>query len=82
MWFIYVLLCENNSLYTGIAKDVEKRLNDHQSGKGGAYTRSHPPIRIVYTEQAESRSAALVREAEIKRWRRQKKITTLRLTAL
>lgn len=79
MWFTYVLLCENNSLYTGIAKDVEKRLNDHQSGKGGAYTRSHPPIRIVYQEPQPSRSAALRREAHIKRWSRTTKIRTLNL---
>lgn len=77
MWFIYVLLCEDNSLYTGIAKDVEKRLIEHQSGGGGAYTRSHKPIRIVYIEKKKTRSAALVREAQIKRWPRKKKLTFL-----
>lgn len=82
MWFIYILLCQGGSLYTGITKDVEKRLNEHKSGRGGAYTRSHRPLRIIYTEQAESRSAALKREAEIKHWSRQKKMKALGLTAI
>lgn len=78
-WFVYILLCRDGSLYTGIAKDVQKRLNDHRSGKGGAYTRSHSPIRIVHEEPQPSRSAALRREAEIKRWSRTRKIKTLNL---
>ncbi|MDP1722267.1 MAG: GIY-YIG nuclease family protein [Candidatus Gottesmanbacteria bacterium] len=81
-WFVYILLCRGGSLYTGIAKDPEKRLSEHKSGKGGAYTRSHPPVRIVYTQSVKSRSAALKREAEIKRWGRLKKIKTLGLTVL
>lgn len=82
MYFVYILLCQGGTLYTGIAKDVKKRLNEHQSGKGGAYTRSHPPIRIVYQEPQPSRSAALKREAEIKQWGRQRKMKTFGLTAL
>lgn len=73
-WFVYILLCQDGSLYTGIAIDLKKRFSEHQSGKGGAYTRSHPPIRIIYQEPQPSRSAALRREAQIKRWGRQKKI--------
>ncbi len=81
-WFVYILLCRDKSLYTGIAKDVQKRFGEHLAGRGGAYTRSHKPIRILYTEPSTSRSAALIREAEIKRWPRSKKIRTFRLTAL
>lgn len=82
MWFVYILICRGGSLYTGIAKDPQKRFLEHKSGKGGAYTRSHKPIRIVYTERKRTKSSALKREAEIKRWPRKKKIRTLGLTAL
>lgn len=81
VWFVYILLCRSGSLYTGIAKDPKKRFLEHISGIGGAYTRSHKPIRIVYTEKKRTRSAALKREAEIKRWNRQKKIKNLGLAA-
>ena len=79
MWFVYILLCQGGSLYTGIARDPEKRFLEHASGKGGAYTRSHKPIRIVYIEKKKTRSAALKREAKIKRWSRDTKIQTLSL---
>lgn len=82
MWFVYILLCQGGSLYTGIAKDVEKRFLEHVTRKGGAYTRSHKPICIVYTERKRTKSSALKREAQIKRWPREKKIKTLGLTAL
>lgn len=77
MWFVYILLCRGGSLYTGIAKDPEKRFCEHISGKGGAYTRSHKPVNIIYTETQPSKSAALKREAEIKRWPRKKKVEFL-----
>lgn len=82
MYFVYILLCKGGSLYTGIARDPQKRFREHRNGNGGAYTRSHKPIRIVYTERKRTKSAALKREAEIKRWNRQKKIKTLRLSSL
>ncbi len=74
MYFVYILRCKGGSLYTGIARDPKKRFREHITGKGGAYTRSHKPIRIVYTEKASSYSTALRREHEIKRWPRQKKV--------
>jgi len=79
MYFVYILQCRGGGLYTGITKDVEKRFDEHISGKGGAYTRSHKPIRIVYTERKRTKSAALKREAEIKRWSKATKILTFRL---
>ena len=79
-WFVYILLCHDNSLYTGIAKDVEKRLSEHKSGNGGAYTRSHLPVRIVYQETQPNRSAALKREAQIKHWSRRMKMKNLGLS--
>lgn len=79
MWTVYILLCRDNSLYTGISNDVGKRFLEHQSGKGGRYTRSHKPVRVVYQEKLASKSDALKREFEIKSWSRQKKIKMLNL---
>jgi putative endonuclease len=80
MWHVYILLCSDNSLYTGATNNLEKRFNDHKNGKGAAYTKSHKPLKIIYSEHFPTRSEALKREIEIKAWPRHKKITTLRLT--
>ena len=80
MWYVYILLCEGQSLYTGCSNDLEKRFLDHKNGKGGKYTRSHKPLKIVYTEQVTSKSEALKRELHIKSWSREKKIKVLKLT--
>jgi len=82
MYFVYILICQGGSLYTGIAKDPQRRFSEHVAGRGGAYTRSHKPLRIVYTERKRTKSAALKREAAIKHWPRQKKVKTLGRTAL
>jgi putative endonuclease len=62
-----MLRCRDKSLYTGITNDVPRRLAAHTAGKGGAYTRSRRPVRLVYQEPARDRSAALRREAALKR---------------
>lgn len=77
MYFVYILLCGDRSLYTGITTDVARRFQEHKSGRGGNYTRSRMVKKVLYTEECPNRSAALKREAEIKRWPREKK---LRLT--
>jgi putative endonuclease len=79
MWFVYVLVCNDKSLYTGIAIDPEKRFQKHAVGMGGKYTRSHKPMKIVYLEKLQTRSEALKREWEIKSWPRKTKIQELRL---
>jgi len=79
MYFVYVLLCSDRSLYTGSSNNPEKRFQDHKNGKGGKYTRSHTPLRILYCEQLESKSAALKKELMIKSWSRAKKIKILQL---
>ncbi len=79
MWFVYILLCEDSSLYAGISDDPEARLEVHLKGKGGKYTRSHKPVKRVYLEEVISRSEALKREFEIKSWSREKKIRELGL---
>ncbi|MDO8498221.1 MAG: GIY-YIG nuclease family protein [bacterium] len=79
MWFVYVLLCEDGSFYTGISNNIEKRFADHKNGMGGYYTRSHKPIELVYSEKLPTQSDALKREMQIKSWRRAKKIRVLNL---
>lgn len=79
MWFVYILLCEDGSLYTGCSNNIEQRFSDHKNRKGGRYTRSHKPIKIVYQEKLPTHSEALKRESEIKRWNREKKIKILKL---
>ena len=78
-YHVYILLCSDDSLYTGWSNNPHVRLIDHKSGKGGKYTRSHKPVRLLYTEQLSSRSEALKRESQIKGWSRVKKITILKL---
>lgn len=74
MWTLYVLLCEDNSLYTGISKNVDKRFLLHQKGTASKYTQAHKPTKIVYLEKLPTRSKALKREWEIKSMRRKEKI--------
>jgi putative endonuclease len=72
-WCVYMLRCRDDSLYTGITNDVPRRLAAHGAGRGGAYTRSRCPVRLVYREPARDRSAALRREAALKRLTAQEK---------
>lgn len=79
MWFVYVLLCSDGSFYTGSTNNLEKRFLEHKNGKGGRYTRSHQPIKIIYTEKLPTKSEALKKEAQLKSWSRAKKITILNI---
>ncbi len=74
---VYILRCGDGTLYTGCAKDVDKRLAVHQSGKGAKYTRCRLPVELVYREPAEDRSAALRREAAIKKLTRAEKLSLI-----
>ena len=73
-WTVYILECSDGSLYTGITNDLPKRLKTHAAGKASRYTRSRLPVRLVYSEPHESKSAALKREAKVKRLSRQAKL--------
>ena len=67
-WFVYILRCSDNSLYTGITNDIERRLDEHNDSKLGAkYTRARRPVNLVYQESFDNRSLALKREIEIKK---------------
>ena len=72
-WLVYLLRCRDGSLYTGITNDLPKRLTAHAVGKASRYTRSRLPVTLAYTEPQPSKSAALKREAAIKRLRRAQK---------
>ena len=73
-WFVYMLRCRDGSLYTGYTDDVERRVAVHQSGKGAKYTRSRLPVELVYQVELPDKSAALKREAAIKKLSRQQKL--------
>lgn len=68
MYYVYMVKCADDTLYTGIAKDLRKRLNEHNSSdKGAKYTRARRPVTLVYSEQYPDRSAASKREYAIKK---------------
>jgi putative endonuclease len=73
MPFVYLVRCADGTLYTGWAVDVVRRVAQHNTGRGAAYTRSRGPVTLVYQEWAEDRSAAMRREAAIKRLDRSQK---------
>lgn len=68
-WYVYILRCNDGSLYTGITVDLEKRLTEHNAGdkNGARYTRSRRPVWLVYSEKVDSRSAAALREYRLKK---------------
>ena len=68
-----MLKCADGSLYTGYTNDLQKRVGVHNSGRGAKYTKSRLPVRLVYSEEHESKSSALKREAEIKKLTRAQK---------
>ena len=81
-WFIYIVRCSDNSLYTGITKNIEKRIDEHNNGKAGAaYTRARRPVKLVYQEIFKTRSDATKREIEIKKFRKKEKELILERTS-
>ena len=73
-WFVYMLRCADNSLYTGVTTNIERRLKEHNEDKAGAkYTRAKRPVFLVYEEPAESRSAACQREYQLKQLKKSDK---------
>ncbi len=79
MYFVYLIECVDGSFYTGMTTDVERRFREHKNKTGGHYTSAKGVVRVVYTEQHPDRSSALKREAQIKRWPRQKKLDLIQL---
>ena len=76
-YLVYILRCGDGTLYTGCTNDLDGRLRAHQAGRGAKYTRSRLPVELVYREAAADRSAALRREAAIKRMDRRAKLALI-----
>lgn len=74
-WSVYILRCADGTLYTGIAPDVEKRLQKHNEGKGAKYTRGRTPVKLVYQEEWPDRAQASRREYQIKQLSRAEKLS-------
>lgn len=78
MWYVYIVECHDGTLYTGIAKDVQKRLDEHNhSDKGAKYTKTRRPVTLKYHETQQNRSLASKREYAIKKLSRQKKLSLI-----
>ena len=72
-YYVYIVKCRDNTLYTGITTDLEKRLTKHNQGTGAKYTRGRTPVELVYYEKGYTKSEALKREISIKKLTRIKK---------
>ena len=79
--FVYILKCNDNTLYTGATKNVSERVKVHNDGKGSKYTRARLPVKVVYAQRCENWSKALKRENEIKKLHRIKKISLIKSSA-
>lgn len=74
-YFVYILQCADDTLYTGITTDIKRRVDEHNySDKGAKYTKLRRPVKLVYSEESENRSSASKREHSIKQMTRVKKM--------
>ena len=71
--YVYILLCDDGSYYTGSTIDLEQRLEDHFNGAGANYTRKHRPVKLLYFEEFDRIDEAYYRERQIHGWSRKKK---------
>ena len=76
-WYVYILECNDQSLYTGITNDLKKRIIAHNSGKGAKYTKARLPVKLVYKESCKTKSDSLKREFEIKKLKRTEKLNLI-----
>lgn len=79
MWFVYLLECADNTLYAGVTKDLERRVDEHNDDdkKGAKYTRNRRPVSLVYSESFDEKNAAYRREWEFKQMTRKQKLALL-----
>lgn len=78
MNYTYILLCKDNTLYTGWTNNLAKRLEAHQAGRGSKYTKSRLPVQLLYTECFEEKTQAMRREWEIKQLSRAEKLALIK----
>jgi putative endonuclease len=77
-WFVYLVECRDGTLYTGVALDVERRLAEHNAGRGGRYTRGRGPVRMVASSRALDKRAAYRLEWQVKQLRAGEKAAAVR----
>ena len=78
MYYLYIFKCKNKALYIGITMDLDRRVKEHKASKGGNYTNSCRPVKLVYSEACPNQLKASKREAEIKSWNRSEKLQLIR----
>jgi len=81
-WFVYILRCDDGSLYTGITNDLIRRFDQHNAGTASRYTRSRLPVTLAYQEEQRNQSMALKRELAIKALSRKAKEALIRSVKL
>lgn len=79
LFYVYMLKCSDDSLYTGYTVDLDQRVRKHNQGKASKYTRGRLPVELIYYEQLETKSAAMKREASIKNLTRVEKLKLIEL---
>ena len=78
-WVLYIIKCRDNSLYTGITTDLDKRIKCHNEGKASKYTRSKIPVKVVYKRSFKNESSARKEEIRIKQLARKDKLELIKL---
>ena len=76
-WFVYIAQCRDKTLYVGIARDVAKRIKEHNNTNRCKYTRVRQPIDLLYNEKCSNHNRARKRELEIKKFSRKKKFVLI-----
>ena len=77
MNYTYIVKCRDGSLYTGWTNNLEKRIEDHNAGRGAKYTKARRPVVLVYMEEFPTKQEAMKREWEIKRLSRKEKLSMI-----
>lgn len=77
MWYVYILECGNNTLYTGATNDIDRRLKTHNSGKGSKYVRAFGEAKVIWSQSFRMKKSAFKREAQIKKLSRQQKLNLI-----
>ena len=77
MWYVYILKCQNGDLYTGLTNNLERRISEHQQGKGGKFTKDVRVEKLLHKENFATLEEARSREVQIKGWTRKKKLALI-----
>jgi putative endonuclease len=76
-WCVYIVRCNDNTLYTGCTNDISKRIADHNNGNGAKYTRNRIPVELMWSQSVDDKSAALKLEYKIKQLKRHQKTSLI-----